>query len=77
MLHPDTLLLKRVVFLKETKKRRGNASPAGATLGAEPKLFFPKVAFSRLRLSGAPGLSLDGFPLKSWYESLKSYPESI
>ena len=45
MLHPDTLLLKRVVCFEKEKTRTGNASPAGATLGPEPKLFYPKVDF--------------------------------
>ena len=50
---------KHMFFIKN-RRRRQCASPAGATLGAEPRLFYVKVAFSRLRL-----MSLDGFSTQS------------
>ena len=40
MLHPDAILSTKSVFPKY-RRRKQCASPAGATLGAEPKLFYP------------------------------------
>ena len=41
MLHPDAMLSKTMFFTKY-RHRRQCASPARATLGAEPNLFVPK-----------------------------------
>ena len=43
MLHPDATLTKQMCFSRY-RGRWQCASPAGATLGAKPKLFYPKLS---------------------------------
>ena len=54
MLHPDAMLNKTHVFSKY-RHRRPCASPAGATLGVEPKLFYPTLKCFRNAFSKNTG----------------------